>query len=98
MDEPKSPELIMDLATQSSEPAATEQMIWLPGGEFMMGSDRHYPEEAPRHPWRLDAFWIDKAPVTNSDFAAFVDATGHVTTAEIDPDPKDYPGALPEMC
>ena len=75
-----------------------EGMIRLPGGTFMMGSDRHYVEEAPRHVVRVDGFWIDRCPVTNAQFAAFVEATGHVTSAEIAPDPKDYPGALPEMC
>lgn len=73
-------------------------MIRVDGGEFMMGSDRHYPEESPRHPVKVDGFWIDQKPVTNAEFAAFVEATGYVTGAEIAPDPKDYPGALPEMC
>jgi sulfatase modifying factor 1 len=72
-------------------------MIWLEGGQFQMGSDRHYPEEAPRHPVRVDGFWIDPTPVTNRQFAEFVEATGHVTFAEIAPDPADYPGALPEL-
>ena len=45
----------------------------------------------------VDAFWIDRTPVTNRQFKEFVKATGHVTTAEIPPDPKDYPGALPHM-
>ncbi len=75
-----------------------EDMVRLEGGLFQMGSDSHYPEEAPRHPVRVDGFWIDRAPVTNRAFAEFVRKTGHVTTAEIAPDPKDYPGALPEMC
>jgi formylglycine-generating enzyme required for sulfatase activity len=82
--------------TESS--AILESMVRLPGGTFFMGSDRHYPEEAPRHASRVDGFWIDRAPVTNAEFATFVDATGHVTSAEIAPDPTDYPGALPEMC
>jgi hypothetical protein len=45
----------------------------------------------------VDGFWIDRTPVTNRQFKAFVKATGYVTTAQIVPDPKDYPGALPEM-
>jgi formylglycine-generating enzyme required for sulfatase activity len=73
-------------------------MIRIEGGEFMMGSDCHYPEEGPRHPVKVEGFWIDKCLVTNAEFAEFVEATGHVTGAEIAPDPKDYPGALPEMC
>jgi formylglycine-generating enzyme required for sulfatase activity len=75
-----------------------DEMVRLDGGQFCMGSDDHYPEEAPRHAVRVDGFWIDRAPVTNTQFAKFVDATSHVTAAEIAPDPKDYPGALPEMC
>ena len=43
------------------------------------------------------AFWIDRTPVTNRQFKEFVRATGHVTFAEIPPDPKNYPGALPHM-
>ena len=62
-----------------------------------MGSDRHYPEEAPSHRATVDDFWIDRTPVTNCQFKAFVNATGHVTTAQIVPDPKEYPGARPEM-
>src|SRR5438105_7549137 len=72
-------------------------MVWIPGGTFRMGSDHHYPEEAPAHRVSVDSFWIDRMPVTNSQFKAFVNATGHVTTAEVPPDPADYPGALPEM-
>jgi formylglycine-generating enzyme len=72
-------------------------MIWLPGGTFRMGSDKHYAEEAPAHCVSVDAFWIDRTPVTNREFRKFVNATGYVTFAEITPDPKDYPGALPHM-
>ncbi len=72
-------------------------MIKVAGGAFRMGSDSHYPEEAPAHSVKVDAFWIDETPVTNRQFRAFVEATGHVTVAEIVPDPKDYPGALPHM-
>ena len=72
-------------------------MVWIPGGTFRMGSDRHYPEEAPAHRVTVDGFWIDRTPVTNAQFREFVEATGYVTFAEIAPDPKDYPGALPHM-
>jgi formylglycine-generating enzyme len=74
-----------------------EQMVWIPGGTFRMGSDKHYPEEAPVHRVTVDGFWLDRLPVTNRQFRAFVKATGHVTVAEIVPDPKDYPGMLPHM-
>ncbi|MCC6888626.1 MAG: formylglycine-generating enzyme family protein [Hyphomicrobiales bacterium] len=62
-----------------------------------MGSDSHYPEEAPAHRVTIGSFWIDRTPVTNNDFRKFVNATGYVTFAELKPDPKDYPGALPQM-
>jgi formylglycine-generating enzyme required for sulfatase activity len=72
-------------------------MLRVSGGEFQMGSDHHYPEERPAHRVRVNGFWMDRTPVTNRDFRRFVDATGYVTFAEIAPDPKDYPGALPHM-
>ncbi|MFT3834126.1 MAG: formylglycine-generating enzyme family protein [Micropruina sp.] len=72
-------------------------MAWIDGGVFQMGSDRFYPEEAPVHRVRVDGFWMDRAPVTNADFARFVDATGYVTVAERSPDPSLYPGADPAM-
>lgn len=62
-----------------------------------MGSNRFYPEEAPPRRVSVDDFWIDWTPVTNRDFARFVADTGHITVAEISPDPRDYPGMLPEM-
>ena len=68
----------------------------LPGDTFTMGSDDHYPEEAPTHPVRVGAFSIDAAAVTNAEFAAFVEATGYVTVAERDLDPADYPDAPAE--
>ncbi len=72
-------------------------MVCVPGGTFRMGSDKHYPEEAPVHRVTVDEFRIDRTPVTNRQFGEFVTATGHDTFAEICPDPKDYPGALPYM-
>ncbi len=72
-------------------------MASIPGGTFLMGSDRHYPEEAPAHRVSVAPFWIDRTPVTNRQFKRFVVATGYVTVAEVAPDPKDYPGALPHM-
>ena len=72
-------------------------MRLIPGATFLMGSNNHYPEEAPVHSVAVDGFWIDRTPVTNRQFREFVDATGYLTFAEIDPDPKDYPGALPHM-
>ena len=89
-------ETIVALAERHAE-TAPPNMIWIPGGTFRMGSDRHYPEEAPVHRVSVDGFWIDRTPVTNRQFKEFVRASGHVTFAETVPDPKDYPGSLPGM-
>jgi formylglycine-generating enzyme required for sulfatase activity len=67
------------------------------GGEFLMGSDVHYPEEAPARRATVGDFWIDEHPVTNRQFQAFVEATGYTTFAEIAPDPRNYPGMPLEM-
>ena len=72
-------------------------MAWIPGGEFLMGSEDFYPEERPVRRARVDGFWMDEHPVTIGEFRRFVKATGHVTWAEIAPDPAQYPDALPEL-
>ena len=72
-------------------------MVWIPGGTFQMGSNDHYPEERPVHRVTVDGFWMDRTPVTNAQFQPFVAATGHVTFAEIPPNPADYPGAKKEL-
>lgn len=72
-------------------------MAWIPAGAFLMGSDRHYAEEAPAHRVSIDGFWMDTHPVTNAQFRDFVEATGHLTLAERPADPADYPGADPAM-
>ena len=94
----------MDLQATTCEPALKSpksendaEMVWIPGGEFRMGSDRHYPEEAPCHRVSVDAFWMDRTPITNRQFRKFVTETGYVSFAEIAPDAKDYPGARPDM-
>jgi len=74
-----------------------EGMRWVAGGSFLMGSDRHYPEEAPAHRARVAGFFMDETPVTNGEFRRFVEGTGHVTFAERPPDPKMYPTALPAL-
>lgn len=57
-------------------------MAYITGGEFIMGSDRFYPEERPRRVERVPPFWIDRMPVTNREFGQFVSATGYRTHAE----------------
>jgi sulfatase modifying factor 1 len=73
------------------------RMRLIKGGEFIMGSDRHYAEERPAHPVSVGTFWIDSHAVTNESFAAFVVATGYVTLAERPLDLALYPGADLEL-
>ena len=72
-------------------------MAWVPAATFRMGSDVHYPEEAPAHPVDVSGFWIDRHEVTNRDFGAFVADTGYVTVAERPLDPAAFPGVPPEQ-
>ncbi|CAN5856978.1 formylglycine-generating enzyme family protein [soil metagenome] len=71
-------------------------MVWVPGQTAVLGSDDHYPEEAPAREITVDGFWIQPNQVTNSEFAQFVSNTGYVTVAERPLNPADYPGAPPE--
>lgn len=57
-------------------------MVAFDGGQFVMGSDHHYPEEAPARVVEVKAFALDRYAVTNAQFTAFVDATSYTTTAE----------------
>jgi formylglycine-generating enzyme required for sulfatase activity len=72
------------------------ELIELPGGQFRMGSTSFYPEEAPIHTVTVAPFAIERHPVTNAEFAEFVDATGYVTVAEKPLDPALYPGVPQE--
>jgi formylglycine-generating enzyme required for sulfatase activity len=77
---------------------APKSMVWIPGGEFMMGSEHVLarPNERPAHRVRLHGFWMDRTHVTNAQFAAFVGATGYVTTAEHQPDWETLRVQVPE--
>lgn len=81
-------------------------MVWIPGGEFSMGMDDPtksicggpdaMPDARPIHRVRVGGFWMDETEVTNAQFAAFVQATKHITLAERKPRAEDFPGAPPE--
>lgn len=71
------------------------EMVTVPGGAFMMGSEHFYPEEAPVHRVTVEAFEIDRHPVTNKQFATFVEVTGYQTIAEHRLDPALFPGLSP---
>lgn len=75
--------------------SAPKNMVWVPGGTFLMGSNDFYPEEQPVHRVTVDGFWMDEHLVTNAEFRRFVKATGYVTVAERPLNAADYPGADP---
>lgn len=75
----------------------TRDMVEIAGGSFWMGSDEGQITERPAHRVTLDAYLIDRFPVTNEQYSEFVAATGYVTYSEQDPDPGDYPGASPAL-
>jgi formylglycine-generating enzyme required for sulfatase activity len=89
-----------DIAGDAGYPGRTgdvlANMVRIAGGTFQMGADVFYPEERPVRTVTIDGFWIDDGPVTNDEFARFVDATGYVTVAERVPKAEDFPGAPPE--
>jgi formylglycine-generating enzyme len=74
-----------------------KDMVWVPDGEFAMGSDDFYPEERPVRRVAVDGFWMDEHPVTVAEFRRFVKSTRHITWAERAPDPADYTDAIPEL-
>lgn len=81
---------------KATSTASTRDMVHIKGNRFLMGSNDHYPEEAPVHHVTVDSFWIDKYTVTNQEFRRFVKATGYKTVAERPLNPDDYPGVAPE--
>ena len=82
-------------------------MVWIPGGEFSMGSDGKsdgvsccspatVADALPIHRVYVDGFWMDATDVTNAEFEKFVKATGYVTIAERAPTKEEFPMAPPE--
>ena len=85
---------------------APEGMVWIPGGEFSMGSDVEGEslcclpgvtrDAQPIHRVYVDGFWMDKNEVTNAQFRKFIEATRYVTIAERTPTHEEFPTAPPE--
>ena len=85
------------LQAASPDDVSPNGMIWIEAGEFVMGANdrQSFPNERPAHSVRLDGFWIDKTPVTNAEYAEFVEATGYVTVAERPVDWEELKKQLP---
>lgn len=83
--------------TAVSAQTSDDDFVRLDGGTFHMGSEDHYREEGPVREVTVGPFLIGKTEVTNDQFAAFVEATGYVTTAERDLDPAKFPGVPADL-
>jgi len=57
-------------------------MIYIPGGEFVMGTGEGFAFEGPPHQVSVDGFYLDETEVTNREFQEFVKATGYETESE----------------
>jgi sulfatase modifying factor 1 len=95
--------LVNNSQPQSQQPKG---MVWIPGGEFSMGSDHRSEslcglpgvtnDAVPIHRVYVDGFWMDETEVTIAQFRAFVEATSYVTVAEIKPTKEEFPTAPEE--
>ncbi len=89
------------LLPRASDQPSDRDMVWIPAGEFVMGSSEamgidQQPNSLPLHRVWVDGFWMDRYEVTNAQFAEFVRATGYKTIAELPPPPELLAQALPE--
>jgi sulfatase modifying factor 1 len=89
----RPPSAAVHINTASAAGPAPSGMTWIPGGTFWMGCEGcGMPDALPAHLVSVDGFWMDQTPVTNAEFERFVKATGFITVAERQLDPRDYPG------
>ncbi|MBF4516250.1 formylglycine-generating enzyme family protein [Flavobacterium sp. ANB] len=85
---------------------APKGMVWIPGGEFSMGSNVEdeslcslsgvTKDAAPIHRVYVDGYYMDETEVTNEEFEKFVKATGYITVAEQKPTKEEFPTAADE--
>ena len=94
---PRFANTLSDSISIKSDDSSTSGMVFIPGGKFMMGGDnpQSSPDEYPKHPVQVTAFYMDATEVTNAQFQQFVAATGYITTAERKPDWEELKKTLP---
>ncbi|NEU09625.1 formylglycine-generating enzyme family protein [Flavihumibacter sp. R14] len=83
--------------SEETKSGRLKNMIYIPGGKFLMGSDKFYPDEKPVREVAVDGFHIDKFEVTNAEYQRFVEETGYITVAERPLNPEEFPGADPAL-
>jgi len=91
------------VANSESQSRSQEGMVWIPGGEFSMGSTVESEamcglpgvtrDALPVHRVYVDGFWMDATELTNEAFEKFVEATGYITIAERTPTKEEFPDA-----
>jgi len=97
----KNEEVVKPTSTeisQNTEKIKKEDgMVWIPGGEFKMGTDEKdaYPAEKPAVKRKVSGFWMDETEVTNAQFKKFIDETGYITIAEQKPEWEEMKKQLP---
>jgi len=74
--------MVVERSSEVGLGQVSADMVLIPAGEFIMGSDDGSEVEQPVHRVYLDAYYVDAAPVSNERFADFVRVTGYRTTAE----------------
>lgn len=95
------------IVNKTSAPSkAPKGMVWIPGGEFSMGSNVEdeslcsikgvTKDASPIHRVYVDGYFMDETEVTNEQYAAFVKATGYITVAEQKPTKEEFPTAADE--
>jgi formylglycine-generating enzyme required for sulfatase activity len=95
-----APTIVSSTSPPNSPP---EGMVYIPGGEFSMGSldptdmicggDEPMNDARPIHRVYVDGFFMDATEVTNEQFERFANATGYVTVAEQKPTREEFPTA-----
>ncbi|UCE17068.1 MAG: formylglycine-generating enzyme family protein [Gemmatimonadota bacterium] len=72
--------LVLSCSPGDREPGIVSKpdfdLVLIPGGEFLMGKDGE-SEHSPAHSVYIDSFYIDAYEVTNSQYLAFCEETGH---------------------
>ena len=94
----KNPESGRNIISRESESVISQPgMVWIPGGDFMMGSKEQSGtyDAQPFHKVSISGFWMDETEVTNGQFAAFVNATNYITLAEKPVDWEELKKMLP---
>jgi len=91
---------------ESPPSSAPEGMVWIPGGEFSMGSTVESEsmcgmpgvtrDALPVHRVYVDGFWMGATELTNEEFEKFVNATHYITIAERTPTREEFPDAPAE--